>query len=1087
MTRYKTWPAMSALFALLLIAAAGTAAEPLRVLILSGANNHDWKSTTPVLRQVIDKCPRFKVIDVFEDPSRVTADVLSGCDVIASNWSAYPQMTGHQWGEKAERDFVEWVKGGHGFVVFHAAAATSQDWPEFQQLVQLTWGLDKTSHGAYHTLKVTVRNGDHPITRSMRDFWITDELWHNMVSLTGVEIQPLCEAFSEPDFAGTGKFEPVVVPTSLGAGRGLNIVLGHDAHAMQNIGWQTLMLRGLEWAATGEVTIPIPEDWPHTAAAAVVTGLDLDAAVQGVAAYRDGQPREPLGMVQQWAAYANSLSGPRREATRQDLADRLAVLLTPDAAAEVKSFVCDRLAEVGGDTHVPAIATCVGDERASFSARNALMRIGSAAAVEALRGALSGTQGLPRIGVIHALGQLRDAQSEALLIKLLDDSDVQVAGAAALAVGELGTAACADALMKVGADQIGPDVISQALITCADRMVADGNKDAARQVYEALCQPSSPIGVRCASLRGLAVCGSDRAIVAAMMDKDRVVQRLGMQLLHDSLGPENVDEKVTAWFENLVTKTTDIETRKAIVTQLPGAPSVSTLKLAVEVMKKDEAIREAAAEAAARIGQDLAGSEREVVKLAMQQVITVSHNVDTVKMADVALRVAARSVNLALNAAVSSPDGLEPDGGSGPDAAAVDGNLATYWDEADNQPLYRFKVSFAKPTKVNLVVITGHAYQSHSPRDFEVLCDDKVVASVTDAPYDERTNQTQVSFPRCECSSLELKITAYSGRSPGLRELEIYDVDTGLEPTSYVPLPAGSRQLSWQKDESSLTLLNYSRVVWALHYGRESAKPYFDPLGLIDGVSLVWNSPPDHPWHHALWFAWKGINGVNYWEEDAATGRAEGLTEVVSANVMTSDDFSARADLNLAYHKPGEPPVLRETRMMSISAPDAQGAYTIDWRATFQAADQDVLLQGGTAGGGYAGLSVRVASDTRDWRLIDGEGREDVPGADPLAKNLHGQHARWMDLSLVHAASGQSAGLAILEHPVSLRHPTQWHCVLEDKIPFGYFSPSPLWSEPYTLKAGGQFVLAYQIVVHPQRLAAADLEQRWKEFAERKE
>jgi hypothetical protein len=54
--------------------------------------------------------------------------------------------------------------------------------------------------------------------------------------------------------------------------------------------------------------------------------------------------------------------------------------------------------------------------------------------------------------------------------------------------------------------------------------------------------------------------------------------------------------------------------------------------------------------------------------------------------------------------------------------------------------------------------------------------------------------------------------------------------------------------------------------------------------------------------------------------------------------------------------------------------------------------------------------------------------------------------------------------------------------VLEDKIPFGYFSPSPLWSEPYTLKAGGNFVLAYQIVIHPQRLSQAQLEQCWKEF-----
>ena len=269
-------------------------------------------------------------------------------------------MAGHQWGEKAERAFVEWIKAGHGFVVFHAASATSQDWPEFQQLVHLTWGIDKTSHGAYHTLKVTVRDNDHPITRGMRDFWITDELWHNMVNLTGQDMHVLCEAFSEPDFSGTGKYEPVVVPTALGEGRGLNIVLGHDVHAMQNVGWRTLMLRGLEWAATGDVTIPIPENWPHTAAAAVVTDLNLPAAIAGVAAYRDGQPREPLGLVTQWAAYANSLAVPQRDKARQDLADRLVVLLTPEAAPEVKAFVCDRLAEVGCDAHVSAIGDVPG-------------------------------------------------------------------------------------------------------------------------------------------------------------------------------------------------------------------------------------------------------------------------------------------------------------------------------------------------------------------------------------------------------------------------------------------------------------------------------------------------------------------------------------------------------------------------------------------------------------------------------------------------------------------------------------------------------------------------------------------------------
>jgi hypothetical protein len=88
-----------------------------------------------------------------------------------------------------------------------------------------------------------------------------------------------------------------------------------------------------------------------------------------------------------------------------------------------------------------------------------------------------------------------------------------------------------------------------------------------------------------------------------------------------------------------------------------------------------------------------------------------------------------------------------------------------------------------------------------------------------------------------------------------------------------------------------------------------------------------------------------------------------------------------------------------------------------------------------------------------------------------------------MDLSLTHIASGQAAGLAILEHPSSLRHPTQWHCVLDAKIPFGYLSPAPLWSEPFTLKAGERFDLAYRIFVHPQRWPGSEVERRWQAYA----
>ncbi len=231
-------------------ASAAGSAPPVRVLILTGANNHDWKATTPVLRELFDRCPRFQVVDVIDDPATLDSGKLATCDVVVSNWSAYPEMT-RRWGTTAEKAFVDFISSGKGFVVFHAASATCQDWPEFQQLVALTWKLDHTAHGSFHTFKVAITDRDHPITQGMQDFWTTDELWHNMANLSDRPVRALAQVWSEPDFNGTNKFEPVLIPTVLGRGRGLNLVLGHDAHAMLNVGWRTIMLRGTEWAATG--------------------------------------------------------------------------------------------------------------------------------------------------------------------------------------------------------------------------------------------------------------------------------------------------------------------------------------------------------------------------------------------------------------------------------------------------------------------------------------------------------------------------------------------------------------------------------------------------------------------------------------------------------------------------------------------------------------------------------------------------------------------------------------------------------------------------------------------------------------------
>jgi hypothetical protein len=186
--------------------------------------------------------------------------------------------------------------------------------------------------------------------------------------------------------------------------------------------------------------------------------------------------------------------------------------------------------------------------------------------------------------------------------------------------------------------------------------------------------------------------------------------------------------------------------------------------------------------------------------------------------------------------------------------------------------------------------------------------------------------------------------------------------------------------------------------------------------------------------------------------------------------------------LTLTYHTPGGPPLLTEKRKITVSAPDREGRYRIDWAGVFTAGGKDVLLQGGTAGGGYAGMSVRISQATKDWRLIDSEGRVDLPGGF-TAKNTHGQKARWMDFSVVDNATSEIGGIAILQHPSTFRYPTQWHNIINDQIPFGYFSPAPLWAEPFTLQAGKTLTVSYRILIHPGRETKDQLDAEWNSFS----
>ncbi|MHC4692755.1 MAG: DUF6807 family protein, partial [Planctomycetota bacterium] len=243
----------------------------------------------------------------------------------------------------------------------------------------------------------------------------------------------------------------------------------------------------------------------------------------------------------------------------------------------------------------------------------------------------------------------------------------------------------------------------------------------------------------------------------------------------------------------------------------------------------------------------------------------------------------------------------------------------------------------------------------------------------------------------------------------------------------------------WRKTDSSLALLNRGRVVWQLNFDKKEGKPYFHPVSLTDGTELTWLRPADHRWHRALWFSWKFINGVNYWEEDLKTGLSPGRTEVVDVKFWWYNDWSVDIEMMLNYHRPGEDYVLTEKRLIAVSAPGEDGRYHIDCYSKFTAGDKDVVLdrtpipgeQSGKGWGGYAGLSIRMAKATRGFQFLDSQGRKD--------KQIHSKEARWVDFN-GELPDGKEAGITIFDHPDNLRHPSPWY--VEKSMP--YFSPAVL-------------------------------------------
>ena len=261
------------------------AAEKLKALIIDGQNNHEWQKTTPLLDQMLQKSGRF-VADVATTPKsgeemKSFRPKFSDYDVIISNYN------GDRWPKETEEDFVEYLKNGGGFVSVHAADNAFATWPEYNEAIGLGgwFGRDEKSgpyvyykdnelvrddspgrcggHGQQHEFIVRTRNADHPIMKGIPERWLhaQDELYDTLRG-PAKNMTILATAYSDPKTGGTDRDEPSLMVLDFGKGRVFHTTMGHADYSMDCVGFITTLLRGAEWAATGEVTIEVPDDFP---------------------------------------------------------------------------------------------------------------------------------------------------------------------------------------------------------------------------------------------------------------------------------------------------------------------------------------------------------------------------------------------------------------------------------------------------------------------------------------------------------------------------------------------------------------------------------------------------------------------------------------------------------------------------------------------------------------------------------------------------------------------------------------------------------------------------------------------------------
>ncbi len=507
-------------------------AEPtINALIITGQNNHRWDISTPILKDAMEKSGLFKV-DVLQSPGQ-GEDFSSFNPEFQKYQVVVLDYNGDPWPDNVKHAFVSYVENGGGVVVYHAANNAFPEWQEFNKIIGLggwgnrderwgpyvRWRDGKVvkenipgpggAHGTQHAFQVVIRYTNHPITKGLPKVWLhaKDELYSHLRG-PAENLTVLATAYSDPAEKGSGEHEPILFTIQYGKGRIFQTALGHPQDdtpvALQCAGFLTTFLRGAEWCATGNVTQPVPEDFPgphETRIWEENRHIPFTELLERIKNYKE---LDSLVTITQINEYLRVMTSDNR--SLENCEKEMIKFLLSDATNDAKKYICSKLGELGSQNAVPVLSDLLKNPDLFDPALFALKRIPGEVSARSLRDALQTVEGKKRIGIITALGLRKDVKSIPSIALFLKDDDPEIAISAGSALSLMEEESALSALWTARSQLSEPVKlkITEHTLNCADKVLSKKKSPDALSIVRTISTDNAlPSNLRIASLRTL--------------------------------------------------------------------------------------------------------------------------------------------------------------------------------------------------------------------------------------------------------------------------------------------------------------------------------------------------------------------------------------------------------------------------------------------------------------------------------------------------------------------------------------------------------------------------------------------------------